>query len=203
MKPVENLVFDLGNVLIDFNPRHAVNKIVADHAEQEFLYTTIFRSAYWKQYDQGLITFDELNKTLTDNHPQYTHQINWTLHNWYKDQPYLPGMFNLVSKLNAAGYPLFLLSNANPSFYTFAPNLDILNLFTGITISSDLKLLKPDKEIYDRFCEIHHLHPDEILFIDDQQKNVDGAIAAGWRAYRFTDACALQYALEEQFHIKL
>jgi len=203
MKPVKNLVFDLGNVLIDFNPRRAVNKIVADHAEQEFLFTTIFRSSYWKQYDQGLIRLDELNETLTENHPQYAHQITWILHNWYKGQACLPGMFNLVSKLNSAGYPLFLLSNANPSFYSFAPDLDILNLFAGITISSDLKLLKPDREIYDRFCEIHHLHPEEILFIDDQQINVDGAIAAGWRAYRFTNACALHNALEEQFHIKL
>ncbi len=203
MKIIKNLVFDLGNVLIDFNPRRAVNKIVAVQSEQELLYTAIFRSVHWNQYDQGLISFDELNETLTENLPQYAHQINWILHNWYKDQPYLPGMFNLVSKLNAAGYPLYLLSNANPSFYTFASTLDILNLFNGISISSDLKLLKPDKEIYNRFCEIHNLHPDEILFIDDQQENVKGAIAAGWWAYQFITAQELQNMLEDHLQIEL
>ncbi|TIP12944.1 MAG: HAD family phosphatase, partial [Mesorhizobium sp.] len=73
---------------------------------------------------------------------------------------------------------------------------DFLNRPRGVTVSGEIGLIKPDQAIYDRHVASFDLEPAATLFIDDSQKNVDGAKAAGWQAVLFTDAKALQADLE-------
>lgn len=194
---IKNIVFDLGNVLIDYNPIRLVKTIFSDIKEQELIYNEVFQSEGWRSLDQGLITFEEHYRNLAARFPKYADKINWLLSNWHLDQPPIPGMLELLEKLRSIGYNLFLLSNANSRYYTFQKYTNIFKLFTGITISSDLHLIKPQREIYDRFCQIHKLQPKQCLFIDDMMENVQGAITAGWQAYQFVGVDELFCFLED------
>ena len=200
---IKNIVFDLGNVLIDYNPRRIVNAVFTNEAEQDFFYREIFLTNAWKQLDQGVITFDDHYQNLVTRFPPYAKEIGWILDNWHKDLPPIPGMFNVVETISSAGYDLYILSNASMRYYTYAlSKFHIFDFFKGISVSAELKLIKPQKEIYDRFCQIHDLSPEECLFFDDQEKNIQGAINAGWQARKFTNTKDLTKYLQENLGIQ-
>ncbi len=194
---IRNIVFDMGNVLIDYNPQRIITQVFPDPEEQVLILKEVFQSKGWENLDQGLITFEDHYQDLAWRFPQYAEKIHWLINNWHTDQPTIPGMYELVSQVKQAGYDLYILSNANSRYYAYEMYMEIFDLFTGITLSSDLKLLKPHKEIYDRFCQIHQLLPNACLFIDDQPTNIQGARLAGWQAHQFIGVEELQTYLEE------
>ncbi|MEA3326826.1 MAG: HAD family phosphatase [Chloroflexota bacterium] len=197
------IVFDLGNVLIDYNPSRIVKTVFSNPEEQALILKEVFQSEGWRRLDQGLITFEAHYQDLASRFPCYAERIDWLLKNWHKDQPSIPGMYDLIVDVKKAEYQLFLLSNANTRYYTFKMYKDIFKLFSGITFSSELHLLKPQKEIYDRFCQIHNLIPEECLFIDDKIENVQGARNAGWQAHQFVNADELNDFLENNLRMHL
>jgi len=200
---IKNIIFDLGNVLIDYNPNRIVNAVFTDKNLQDLFLKEIFQSQGWKDLDRGVLTFEEHTQNLVSRFPQYTRELEWILNNWHKDQPDMNRMHEVVKRLHDHLYDLYILSNASYRFYNYALSTKkFFKFFDGVTISADLKLLKPQREIYDRFCEIHKLVPGECLFIDDQSANVAGAIEAGWQAYQFTDTEALKTYLHEMFDVE-
>ena len=194
---IKNTVFDLGNVLIEYDPRRIVGEVFDDPDEVDLIVSAVFESHGWKQLDRGVITFEQHQERLISLFPEYDDQITWLLAHWHESPRIIPGMPEIIHNIHSAGYDLYLLSNANSRYYDFAPELEILKYFKGITISAELHLLKPETEIYYRFREIHHLVPAECLFIDDMQENVEGAVRSGWHAYRFKDAESLWIFLEK------
>lgn len=193
---IKNIVFDMGNVLIDYDPRRIITRVFSSSVEQKLILEEVFQSKGWEHLDQGLITFEDHYQDLASRFPQYAEQIDWLLKNWHTDQPTIPGMYELISSVKQAGYDLYVLSNANSRYYAYEMYVEIFDLFNGITLSSDLKLIKPHKEIFNRFCQIHNLTPSECLFIDDQLPNVQGARHAGWQAHQFVGVEELQAYLE-------
>lgn len=200
---IRNIVFDLGNVLIDYNPSRIVNAVFTDREEQSLLLKEIFQSKGWKQLDKGVISIEKHTQNLVSRYPQYANEIEWILKNWHKDQPNVPGMYSIVESLYDYEFDLYVLSNASERFYNFAlANKKIFKFFKGVTISAELKLLKPEREIYEQFCQIHDLTREECLFIDDQMVNVQAAINAGWQGYQFKGALDLASYLEETLGLK-
>ena len=200
---IKNLVFDLGNVLIDFNPKRIVSAVFTEKEEQEIIYKEIFGTKGWKQLDRGVMTFEEHTQNLISRFPQYAREIQWIMDNWHKDLPNIPGMNKVVKKLKANGFSLYILSNASKRYLKYAlSKKDFFTHFSGVTISAELFLLKPQREIYEQFCQIHNLNPVECLFIDDKAENVQGAIDAGWQGYQFTGVLDLIGYLEKTLKIK-
>jgi len=211
---IKNLVFDLGNVLIDFNPKRIVSAVFTEKEEQEIIYKEIFGTKGWKQLDRGVMTFEEHTQNLISQFPQYEREIQWIMDNWHKDLPDIPGMKAVVKKLKAAGFSLFILSNASKRYLKYALSkkdfftkfsgvtIEFFTHFSGVTISAELLLLKPEREIYEEFCQIHNLNPEECLFSDDKAENVQAAIDAGWQAYQFTGVLDLIDYLEKTLKIK-
>jgi len=200
---IKNIVFDMGNVLIDYQPARLVAKLFTDSDKRALILNEVFQSPGWKELDRGNITFEDHYQNLVSRLPKYSEEIAWLIDNWHTDQPLIPGIYDLLKRLRAKSYNLFLLSNASKRFFTYAPEMGIFNLFKGISISAELNLLKPEKEIYDRFCQIYGLNPIECLFIDDQEENVTAAIKAGWHAVRFLNVNALHLDLERILNIHL
>ena len=198
-----NIVFDLGNVLLDYDPSRIVNSVFKDPKEQTLYLTEIFQSEGWQLLDQGLLTFEEHTRNLSSRYPEYTEEIGWLLKHWQEDVPPIPGMYELLGKLHNAGFFLFLLSNANTKNYSYQDYSELFDLFSGLTFSSELHLLKPQIEIFQTFCEIHTLIPAECLFLDDKIENVQGAICAGWQAHQFIGVNELITFLENKLSISL
>lgn len=145
------------------------------------------------QEDRGHISYEQFLLSVTDlttaSKSEIHRMITTGLH------PNL-AVFRLIERIKTAGYKLGVISNVGQSLEAYVPK-QYLQVFDVVTISADLGILKPQAAIYE-----HHLHklgvaPNEAIFIDDRQANVDGANAVGMMGIYFTDAGQLETRLRE------
>lgn len=186
---IKNIVFDMGDVLLRYEPyqpclRHARG----DKEVAAQLMAAIFDHKDWELADGGMLTLEEQTyravKRLSD--PRARGEAFSILRDWYLDGLWpLHGAEECVRALHQQGWPLYILSNACLRYPEFQRKILTLDLFSGVMFSASEKCLKPDAVIYHRLCDKFGLKPEECLFIDDRQVNVDGARAVGMQGYVF------------------
>ncbi len=185
---IENIVFDMGKVLIAFDvPRYLA--MFADNAtDQELLRREVFRSVEWVQLDRGTITDEQATVQICQRLPAHLHQaVAEIFARWHEEIPPLDGMYELVRDLKGAGYRIYLLSNTSVRFHHFRKNIPALEFFDGEFISADCGLLKPELEIYLRFLEQYQLEGPSCVFIDDVPANIEAALRAGMQGIVYHD----------------
>lgn len=192
------VVFDLGGVLIDWNPRYLYRTLIPDERTMEDFLTTVC-SGPWNERQDGGRTIAEAEAELLETHPQHEALIRA----FYRDFDRMlagpiDGTVALLGELDARGVPLYALTNwSRETFHHARRRFDFLNRFRGIVVSGELGMMKPDARIFRHLTRTHALEPSDCLFIDDSPKNVDGARAAGLHAVRFTGPDELRAALRD------
>ena len=202
---IKNIVFDMGGVLIFDNSMDFFSRYVADQADRELLDRELFFSAEWKNgWDKGTMTTDQVIESVCKRLPQRLHPVvRQVMENWNMEPRAIPGIEGLIRALKKSGWGIYLLSNTASAFYQYCSKLPAIECFDGRFISADYHLLKPHREIFEKFIQVFGLVPGECYFIDDRKENVEGALAAGWGgAFVFTadcsgDCAALGAALED------
>lgn len=197
---IKNIIFDMGGVLIDYNPEKALYSLF-DKATADILLKEIFRNPVWSDKDRGIIFPDEIMRIKKDSIPAEVYEkVCGMVDNFYPYMPPFEKMYGLVKALKENGYGIYLLSNASSDFHERRSGIPALSLFDGVIISADYKLLKPEKEIYEALYEKFSLNPEECYFIDDVQANIDGAKATGMdgHCYYHGDIEILKTALIEK-----
>jgi len=183
---IKNIVFDLGNVIVRWNPKYIVSHYTGDGVMQDKLIANLFGSSHWLGFDEGLLTRDQViynvQQTLSENYHTMVHDM---VHHWHKHAPPIAGMEELVRELKDQGYGIYLLSNTNIHFDEYKDTIPALQYFDGYYISAQTKLVKPQIEIYHDFLKTFSLVAEECIFIDDIADNIAGAIAAGIDGYHF------------------
>lgn len=176
---IKNIIFDLGGVLIDHNPE----KTLYTHFSKEnadIILKEIFRNPLWLERDRGVVTSDEIMEQKKDLIPAEIYdKVNEMVQNFFPYMPPFEKMYGFVEELKEKGYGVYLLSNVGKEFHTVKKDIPVLSLFDGFVASSDYEVVKPEPEIYNILFEKFSLEPEECFFIDDVQKNIDGAIKAG------------------------
>ena len=180
---IRNIVFDLGGVIIDYNPEKTLAKYF-DSETAENLLRVLFRNPVWAQLDRGTITVSEAMETVRGKIPtEIFEKVYALVENWGNEMPPFERMPAVIKDLKDRGFGVYLLSNAPLGFHSYKKDIPALALFDGLFISADYKLLKPEREIYLAFLNTFSLRAEECFFIDDMPVNVDGARAAGFDGY--------------------
>lgn len=194
---IKHLVFDMGNVLIQYDPGRYLAAYVPDEAARPLLMREVFRSVEWVQMDHGTLTEEEAIAASCARLPQRLHEAAAQLYrHWNEDIPPVPGVEQLIARARAAGYGIYLLSNTSERYHRFRRHIAALRWFDGEFISADWHLLKPDVAIYQAFCQHFGLVPAQCLFVDDLPGNVYGARCAGMDGVVFHgDAAELEAQL--------
>lgn len=183
---IKNIVFDMGNVLVDFDPAHFVREKTKDREQQKQLFSETFGSVDWLRFDKGTITREELLRSVKTRLPENLHAIAEDLLNtWFNDMQSIPQMAELPQLLKDRGLGVYLLSNAPQDYYLYEEKLPSHSAFDGIFISSDWKLSKPEHEIFRTFYSHFQLNPAECYFIDDSAANILAAEETGMKGYHF------------------
>ena len=182
-----NIVFDIGNVLLDWDPRALYRKIFASEAEVEWFLTHVCNSAWNLEQDRGR-SFEEAIAEATARHPDQAQAIAAYHLRWPETLTHvIDGSVAVLEDLHAQDTPLYAITNWNQDkFRQTKARYDFLHHFRDIVVSGDEKLLKPDPAIYRLLLERNGLNASDCLFIDDSLKNVAGAQAVGMQAYHFT-----------------
>lgn len=184
---MKNVIFDLGGVVIDWNPQKLVKEFTGDPKLVEYLFHKGFFQQYWTEFDRGMLTYEELVDEMVTftgfSQEACLHFVEF-IKNSLVD---IPKTVELIKELSGRGYKLYCLSNMSVEFYDYLKVREVFNYFDGQVISGLEKLVKPDEAIYNVLLNRYQLVPEDSLFIDDLEANVQAARALGINAVDFSD----------------
>ncbi len=198
MARIETIVFDLGGVLIDWDPRYLYRKIFTDEAALEDFLATITTTEWHIEQDRGR-TMEEATVLLVSRHPEHAAEIKAYYDRW--DEMFggpIEGTVDILRELRERGYPLHALTNWSAETFPVArESYDFLGLFDEIVVSGEERLIKPDKDIYNVLVQRTGLDPATTVFIDDSLPNVTAAKELGFVALAFQNPNRLRQDLAE------
>ena len=190
------LIFDLGGVVLDWNPRYLFRALIPDEGTREWFLTEVCSPAWNLQMDLGKPAAEGVAE-LSARYPEQAALISAYWDRWLEMLGgTVPGVSELVTELSDAGRELYAISNFNGEVWpaTLAA-YPVLRRFKDVVISSFAGVCKPDARIFELALRRFGVAPEDCLFIDDVTANVAGAEAAGIAAVRFTSAGALRQLL--------
>ena len=184
---IRNLIFDMGRVLMEYDPAFYVNRVKPDTPEdRELLLRETFHHVQWHQMDAGELNERAMYESVCQRIPERLHEKAYQLiFNWNVPVYPVKGMEELLRDCYEAGYHLYLLSNASERQPVYWPRVPGNQYFEGTVVSALEKTVKPDLKIFQILLDRYNLKADECLFIDDLQRNIDGAARAGIAGYLF------------------
>lgn len=190
------LIFDLGGVVLDWNPRHLYRKLIPDEEQREWFLSQVCHPEWNAQMDAGR-PFSDAVEELGRRFPEHHEWISAYHRRWPEmlGGP-VPGTSELLTELSGAGRALYAISNfAAEMFPVTLEAYPVLRCFRDVVISSSVGLCKPDTRIFALALDRFGVAARDCLFIDDVAANVAGAQAAGLAAVQFTSAADLRRLL--------
>jgi len=184
---MKNIVFDLGGVVVDWNPERLMQEYTGDPEMPVVLFKKGFFREFWPDYDRGTIDqagmVKEMSRFSGRCYAECWDFVEFIKHS-LRD---IPRTQRLIKELSGRGYRLFCLSNMSLEFYDYLKDREVFRYFEGRIISAQEKVIKPEKEIYQILTDRFQAYPDDTLFIDDLQENIDAARQLGFHTVHFAD----------------
>jgi 2-haloacid dehalogenase len=196
---INTIIFDLGGVLIDWDPRHVYRTIFKSEEEIERFLTHVCTPAWNAEQDRGR-SLREATEELAATHPEYADEIRAFYGRW----PEMLGgaiseSVELLDSLRQSGqYRLLALTNWSAETFSIARNrFDFLTWFEGIVVSGEEQIIKPDLRLYQVLLDRYQVDPAQAVFIDDAEKNVVAARQVGLHGIHFRSPMQLREDLAD------
>jgi putative hydrolase of the HAD superfamily len=186
--PVKNIVFDVGNVLVTWNPVNIIQNTFPE-LDPNLLLQQIFKTGFWLELNAGKITE---RQAIEIYHQQFNLSIpslENLMHVVKESLIPLEDTLELVRQLKRAGFPLYIITdNTKEIMQYLRAKYQFWDLFIGVVVSADIGFLKPSPEIYQHLLETYQLRAEESVFFDDVPANVEGAKAVKMHSFQFSNA---------------
>ena len=192
------VVFDLGGVLLDWDPRHLYRKLISDPGQMEDFLGRICTPQWHLAHDRGE-SIEPSCRELAARHPEHADLIMAWAH---RGEEMIAGQHEdaiaVLAEVKAAGIPCFALSNMEAETFPLRrARYPFFGLFDGYVISGVERVVKPDRRIFEILLSRYDLRPEATVFIDDTAANVAAANELGVRAIRYSGASALRRDLRD------
>lgn len=186
---INHIVFDIGKVLIHYDPNIPFSRLIPDEAERKWFFNNVCTHDWNVEQDRGR-TWADAEALLIETHPTREEHIRAFRKYWHEMVPHAyEDSVAIMEGLIAKGRDVTMLTNfASDTFREAQVRFPFLTKPRGVTVSGDVRLIKPDVAIYETHAKSFGLEPAATIFIDDSLPNVEGAKAAGWQAVHFTGA---------------
>ena len=186
MKTPTVFIFDMGRVLLGFEPMRCIAPYVKAPFDRQLIARVAFASEEWGMLDEGMISEEEALASWKKRIPHRLHSaLTKVFANWHLHMPELTEMTVLVQDLYRAGYPIYLLSNVSTRFEQIKKRFPALAYMKGCVLSSEEKVCKPEREIYQILLDRYSLKAEDCYFIDDNAVNIRVADLMGIRGHVF------------------
>ena len=205
MKKPKNIIFDVGDVLLDYRWQQMLMDYGLDESEAYRVGRELFDDpdGLWHEFDLGVKSQEEIIQEFEQKHPKDAEVIRWFISHGEYMHVARPAIWKLVHQLKEAGYHLYILSNyPELLFKKHTQYADFMDDMEGMVVSYMLHVGKPERVVYQTLCDRYGLNKEECLFFDDRAENVQGAIDFGMRAKRVLSAKGLAADLEELLRLE-
>jgi putative hydrolase of the HAD superfamily len=197
MSHYKNIVFDIGNVLVHYDPEAFIQRSPY-RKEKEALMREIFDSWEWVELDRGTIDEREAFDRFLKRNPSLREEIMYIEEHWVNEVfTLIGGTSEILTRVKKQGYRVYLLSNfGKRGFEKIEKEYPFFMHIDGKIVSYTVKSVKPEKEIYEHLLNRYHLNPEETVFIDDNENNLETASKYGILCHRFQNPDVLSEFLE-------
>jgi 2-haloacid dehalogenase len=198
-KEISTVIFDLGGVLIDWNPHYVYRHIFDSEEKIKWFFETVC-TADWNEMQDAGRSLAEATQELVAKHPEYEKEVRAFYGRW---EEMLGGAMqetvDILSTIRASGkFKLYALTNWSAETFPVAlARYDFLKWFDGIVMSGEERTRKPFPEFYQVLLDRFHINPSEAIFIDDNVRNIHGAEAVGIHGIHFQSAQQLKESLQQ------
>jgi putative hydrolase of the HAD superfamily len=193
---IKNVIFDIGNVLIKWDPASIVANFFPDHQDHLALAKSIFKSEIWYDLNFGKLSMNEAIASYNTTIGLEVKILEELMNKMLESLVTIDESVELLKKLHALKVPLYSITDNVREIIEYEKSkYDFLDLFIDIITSYDTNVLKPNSAIYEHLLQKHSLIAAECVFIDDHLPNVEGAIKVGMKAIHFTDAATCKTEL--------
>ena len=185
---IKNVIFDFGNVLIDWNPAYLfLPYFGGDEEKCRFFTDNVCNREWFTRMDRGE-DMDQCVAELQETYPQYADAVAAFRDRWFEMcNGEIPGMLEIIQDLKKKGVGVYGLTNwPAETFDEARRRFKTIASIDNIVVSSHVKLAKPEPAIYELLLSKYNLKPEECVFIDDRKDNVDTAIRLGMSGIVYT-----------------
>lgn len=200
MTEIRHIVFDIGSVLIHYDPNIPFSRFIPDAVERQWFFDNVCTHNWNVEQDAGRTWADAEAEAIAE-YPDHAENIRNFRKYWHEMVPHpYQDSVDIMTGLIDAGHDVTMLTNFSDDTFAQAQEelFPFLQLPRGVTVSGRVKLIKPDPRIYDLHTKTFDLDPAATLFIDDNRANVKAAQDYGWQAVLFTSADQLRGDLNER-----
>ena len=193
---IRNVVFDVGGVLLEWDPRSVIATLYPDSETQAVIRRQMFEHADWLEFDRGALSYAGAIEHFAKTTGRSSDETRTLIHATRESLRPIEGTVRMVDELAAAGVHLYLLSNMPVSTFDYLVQQHrFFSHFKHLVISGAILLVKPEPAIYKHLVEKTGIVPAESVFIDDLVKNVIAARECGFNAIQFRDAASCREEL--------
>jgi putative hydrolase of the HAD superfamily len=175
-----DIVFDIGNVILEWNPQKLVDSLFSCKTESKEAIENIIAHEDWQMLDKGTLSLEEAISRANDRCSIKVSKIRKLFEETPKSLIPIQETVDVIMELSEKGYSLYVLSNMHKySFEYLSVTYDIWRYFSGIVISSHIKSIKPEPEIFEYLVGTYNLIPRNTVFLDDLKCNIEAAKKIG------------------------
>lgn len=197
---IKNVVFDAGNVLVDFCWRELMQDLGFSEEVQKTFEKTVFGNSLWNELDRGVIEESEVVEMMRAENSGHCKEFDMVWANRDKLVKPFDYALSIVEELKARGLRVYLLSNYPRELFDMHEKMGrfpYIGKLDGRVVSGFVKLVKPDREIYEHLLDTYGLKAEECVFIDDRKENVEAAEALGFKGIWFLNYGQMRGELEK------
>jgi 2-haloacid dehalogenase len=198
---IQDIIFDLGGVLIDWNPNYVFDKVFEGREEEKKFFFDNICTPDWNEEQDAGRSLEEATQLLVNRHPEWKEQIEAYYGRWEEmlGGP-IPGTVEIFRQLKDSGrYKLYALTNWSAELFPIAlERYEFLHWFDGRVVSGEEKMRKPFPEFYQLTLDRFGLRAEQTLFIDDNKRNIEGAAEVGLQCIHFIAPEQLEQELKEK-----
>lgn len=198
-QPIKAIIWDLGNVFVDWNPNHLFEQLIEDKDRRQYFFQNICTMDWNENQDAGY-PIQKATEELVAKHPEWKDYIEAYYGRWEEmlGGP-IPGTVEIFKQLKEKGHlKHYALTNWSHELFPIALRLyDFLHWFDGRVVSGEERMRKPQPEFYKLLLERYGLQPGDVVFIDDNLRNIKAAEAMGINSIRFESPEQLRACLQE------
>lgn len=195
---IKNVIFDIGNVIVRWSPVEIIRLTFGESEQPEICAKSIFQSEIWSELNKGLISEHEAQIRFQDELGFSEESMIQLFYYIKRTQILLFGSIELLTRVKNAGYKVYALTDNVTEIVDYLKSTyDFWHLFNGTIVSSEVRCLKPNSEIFVHLLEQYELNASESVFIDDMLYNVQGAELLGFSGIEFKNSVQCEQELQK------